>query len=438
MTTTEKTGKFLLGAGTGAIIGLGALAFISLSLPMERPAAVVAPDAGPDAGPDDIPAVSARTEDAPSLASDLDPSSLIENPTAPETADFAKAPAEIPLSEATSGGDTEAGLLRAAPRTESIVSEPSTPPEPTVLDDDVAGMIAPEFADPAAPTSLTPVAPLPRVSDLPTVGRLPQIQRDPAPIEDKGPANSPAPQVPEVRLGAETSPTTDQVTSDKPPMIAFARAFSNSPAKPVFAIVLIDDGAPGLDREALAALPFPVSFALDPLTENAQAHAAIYRAGGQEVIMLGTGVPEAGNASDVEIALGVMEETLPQSVAVMDLPGRVFQNNRPMASLVVPGIEAQGRGLLTWDEGLNAANQIAQRSGLASGVIFRNLDGGGESQPVIRRYLDRAAFKAAQDGRVIVAGSTASDTVAALIEWTLEGRAATVALAPITAALNTP
>jgi polysaccharide deacetylase 2 family uncharacterized protein YibQ len=56
---------------------------------------------------------------------------------------------------------------------------------------------------------------------------------------------------------------------------------------------------------------------------------------------------------------------------------------------------------------------------------------------VIRRYLDRAAFKAAQEGRVVVVGRTRPETVAALLEWTVEGRAATVALAPLTAALST-
>ena len=63
-------------------------------------------------------------------------------------------------------------------------------------------------------------------------------------------------------------------------------------------------------------------------------------------------------------------------------------------------------------------------------VAFRDLDGDGEAAPVIRRYLDRAAFKAAQEGRVTVVGRTRPETVAALLEWTVEGRAATVALAP--------
>ena len=60
----------------------------------------------------------------------------------------------------------------------------------------------------------------------------------------------------------------------------------------------------------------------------------------------------------------------------------------------------------------------------------------GESPAVMRRYLDRAAFKAAQDGRVIVAAKASADTMAALLEWTVEGRAGTVALAPASALLK--
>ena len=107
-----------------------------------------------------------------------------------------------------------------------------------------------------------------------------------------------------------------------------------------------------------------------------------------------------------------------------------------MATQVVPILKAQGRGLISWDRGLNAADQVARREGLPSGMVFRKLDAGGENKAAVRRALDRAAFKAAQDGRVMVIGQTLPDTVAAVMEWAVEGRSASVALAPVSAVLT--
>jgi polysaccharide deacetylase 2 family uncharacterized protein YibQ len=126
---------------------------------------------------------------------------------------------------------------------------------------------------------------------------------------------------------------------------------------------------------------------------------------------------------------------LDQAVAVMDLGADGFQDNRPLATMVVPLIKEQGRGLVTFDKGLNAADQVARRDGVPAAMIFRDLDADGEDTPLIRRYLDRAAFKAAQDGQVVVVGSTRPEMIAALMEWSVEGRGASVAMAPISAVL---
>nr|WP_283258387.1 divergent polysaccharide deacetylase family protein [Pseudomonas sp. GX19020] len=221
------------------------------------------------------------------------------------------------------------------------------------------------------------------------------------------------------------------------PRLLFARDFENPANKPRFAVILLDDGSPELDRAALADLPFAVSFAIDPQLPNAAEIAALYRAAGQEVIMVASGLPKGAVASDVAVAFGAMAQVLPEAVATMDAPGRSFQADRPLASLVVPEIAAQGRGLITWNIGLNAADQVAKREDVPAAVIFRDLDAEGEEAPVIRRYLDRAAFKAAQDGGVTVFGRAShAATVTALLEWAVEGRAASVELAPVTAMLD--
>jgi polysaccharide deacetylase 2 family uncharacterized protein YibQ len=239
---------------------------------------------------------------------------------------------------------------------------------------------------------------------------------------------------------AEATPAADAPTAapdlDTRPVTQFAAAFENLDGKPTFAIVLIDPGTADLDREALATLPFPVTFALDPLDPETPARAAIYRSADKEVVMLATGIAEGAQASDVEVAFQTMAQALPEAVAVMDLADPTFQDRRPLASIVVPVVGAQGRGVLTWDQGLNAADQVARRDDVPAAVVFRDIGSAGADSAAIRRLLDRAVFKAGQDGRVAVAGTASPETVAALLEWTVEGRAATVALAPLTAVLT--
>jgi hypothetical protein len=152
--------------------------------------------------------------------------------------------------------------------------------------------------------------------------------------------------------------------------------------------------------------------------------------------MLASGLPSGANASDISVSLEAMAAVLPESVALVDLENGGFQGNRTLATQVLAVVADQGRGVISWDRGLNAASQVARREGIRNALVFRALDGGEESSPVIRRYLDRAAFKAAQDGRVVVSGTTRPETVAALLEWAVEGRAATVALAPATAVMT--
>jgi uncharacterized protein len=152
--------------------------------------------------------------------------------------------------------------------------------------------------------------------------------------------------------------------------------------------------------------------------------------------MLATGIPEGATPADLEQTFQAHAAALPEAVAVIDLADAGFQNDRQLATQLVPILAAQGRGLLTWDKGLNAADQVARREALPTAMVFRSLDAEGEDAAVIRRYLDRAAFKAAQEGAVTVVGQARPETVAALLEWAVEGRASTVALAPVSAVLT--
>lgn len=302
-------------------------------------------------------------------------------------------------------------LLTPAPQAPAISKADPAPPVVSAVQDPPR-LLTPD-GDPGLPGKMAVVLPdaQPKSSNLPQIGAAPEDAT----------AEQPLPE------------TT--VIDDLPPIAAFARPFENTEAKPLFAILLVDDGSATLDRATLAALPFPVTFVVDPQAPNAAEAAAIYRAGLQEVVMTATGLPEGTEAADIERSFEANATTLPETVAVIDTGPQGRLEDRTVAAAVVPILQDQGRGLITYDAGLNAADQAARRAALPTVALFRVLDAEGESQSTIRRYLDRAAFKAAQEGKVVVIGSTRPETVAALLEWTVEGRAASVALAPVTAVL---
>ncbi len=344
---------------------------------------------------------------APSVVANAatDPSAALP-PMAPEIpgAEIAPKPADLPPA--------------SVPAPQDDLLQPVTPKPETTQPDAAA---TPEIA--ALPEALQPdqnatLAPTPSLGDQAAgvvTDRLPRIGADPA-------ADAAA-------LAAPPAP--DQ--ADLPPMERYARAFSGADGKPLFAILLDDTGDTGVNRQELAAMSLPLSIVIDPLSEGAAERAAIWRAGGQEVIMTASGIPSGATASDLEQTFQALATALPEAVAVIDADGLTFQDNRPLATEVVPILAGQGRGLVTFDRGLNAADQVARRENLGAATIFRRLDGDGEDSPVIRRYLDRAAFKAAQDGRVAVIGTLRPATIAAILEWAVEGKSATVTLAPITA-----
>jgi polysaccharide deacetylase 2 family uncharacterized protein YibQ len=376
------------------------------------------------------PEVNAAIDAPPPVTPDLAPAKIAASSDPVATS-------EAPVLQPPTASPDALPLGAQAPPPPPVEQALDVPPSPPVTPQAEANpsentaIIAPEAPaiDPAPTAPETDVAALPLVRPAPGFGgvvtgvrngRLPSIGND-------APADS---------TTTEAAAESDADTSSLPPVERFARAFENPASKPVFAILLVDTDGPDLDRDALANLPFPVSFVLDPSAPYAASAAALYRKAGQEVVMLATGLPIGATAVDIAVTFEEHARNLPEAVAVVDIESAGFQGNRTLAAQVLGVIADQGRGVLSWDRGLNAASQIARREGLHNATIYRRLDAEGESTPTIRRLLDRAAFKSAQDGRVVVFGETRPETIAALLEWAVEGRAATVALAPITAAMT--
>jgi hypothetical protein len=123
-------------------------------------------------------------------------------------------------------------------------------------------------------------------------------------------------------------------------------------------------------------------------------------------------------------------------VAVLEGPETGLQGGREMSDQVSAIMAATGHGIVWQPKGLDTAQKLAAREGVASQTLFRDFDSEGQTPSMIRRFLDQAAFRADQQGAVIMVGRLRPDTISALLLWGLQDRASRVAVAPISAVLR--
>lgn len=488
----------LAGMLTGAVVGAAGLAGLSLVMPLpQRPAA---PQVAHSEAPPDAPALAASESALPPPAApapDL-PGADLPAPvaaTAPEPA-----PAE-PAADGAETAEALPGVSDAGSADETADTEPTEPAPELARLSDAAPLLRPEAAPlPLAPApqaallsppsdpGLAPPEPAagsdradPPPSAPPPLA-VPERPAAPAPSEDdkahaeagtepvgaaqadagaprsEGEGGLPRRIEPNQGLsGAVEGVRADRLPRIGDPAAATARlaegaraltspgalelnrkSFANPLNRPPFAVLLLDEGKVALtDLPTLAASGLPLTLVLDPAAPEAGERARIWRAAGQEVALLATGVASGATETDGEVVMEALARAVPEALALVSPPGGgALQRERSAAAAVVPALKMRGYGLVTWDEGLNAGDQVARREGLPAAVIFRDLNGRDESGPVMLRYLDRAAFKAQQDGRAVVFARLEPATLETLLSWSLTARAASLALAPLSAVLK--
>ena len=200
--------------------------------------------------------------------------------------------------------------------------------------------------------------------------------------------------------------------------------------RPLMSIILIDTGEYNIGPEALASFPYPISFAIDPLRDDALEAAERYRSEGFELLIVAD-LPESGDASLVDVALVPTIDSIPGAVGILEGTNGGLQGNMELAESVLKMVEDTGNGLVLRPKGLNAAQQQADGRDLPVETMFRDFDASGQNASVIRRFLDQAAFKARQEGSVIMVGRLRPATISALLLWGLQDRASSVALTPV-------
>src|SRR6056297_742497 len=431
------------------------------------------PETVPARRPSDVTAVTPEGDtpdlQTPDEAEDDAPEETVAAPVpAPATGDAiaaldAPVDADAPDAPASSGGDTAPQVAFApelnAPESETglnISTEPAQPPVPTV---------------PQVNSALEPAAPAPDAgeeapeardnetaeADRPQVRRLvpdtpdstvdqqeedsaalsrPIIGTPAASLTDRNPGNSA--RLPSIGGGADAAdPSPEDMTADddsRPPLQRFAAEIDSDPSLPRMAIGLIDDGKGPLGPDALDGFPFPVTFAIDPGQPDAAERMSAYRAAGYEVATL-VDLPQAAQPTDVEQILAGAVAAVPEAVALIEAPGGGLQSGRDTTQQATSFAAESGHGLVFLPNGLNTAQAIAERENVASASILRDFDGESQDARTKRRFLDGAAFRARQDGSVVMLGRLTPDTLSALLLWSLQDRAASVAMVPVSTIL---
>ncbi|NOE32752.1 MULTISPECIES: divergent polysaccharide deacetylase family protein [unclassified Ruegeria] len=383
---------------------------------------------GLESSSDTQPEVGAAAEavDQPEAAVATEVSVVTEAPAAPPEPSLAPA---APQDEAEPAviDDTPTPPVEEPQTTEVALVEPKQDPLPqtTVDTEEVnpfeSSPIAVEGDEEILPRKLPRIAALPQIGgeqEVPvssTIGKrvVPLTERDDEPVVEQASAEEAAP-------------------AGKP-IERYAAKFENPEAKPLMSIILIDDeGAFGV--EALQDFPYPISFAVNPSDPDAAEKMARHRAAGFEVMALAD-LPEAATAQDAEVSLSVWLDTLPETVGILEGVNSGIHGNRKLADQVAEIAAGTGRGLITQDNGLNTVQKLAARNGTPSGVVFRDIDGARQDPKVMRRFLDQAAFRAGQEGAVVMLGRVRPETISALLLWGLEDRGSRVAMAPISAVM---
>ncbi|TCP42876.1 polysaccharide deacteylase family 2 protein [Rhodovulum marinum] len=389
------------------------------------------------------PAAESRRETQTAQAADAAPGSPAPQPDLPETVtDPAPAPRMDTAAARTADTAPPVEPERAAPVAQSsddggpgVAEQPRVRPLPGLPADAPTQDTAEDPSDVAGETGLRVPAPGATVgtTDI-RIGRLPTV-------------NEAAPEPPAAAEVVTAAPAESAQAADAPaeePAIALgalarnAVPFQTESDRPLFSVILIDAGEQGLDRETLMTFSFPVTFAVDPTRPDAAEAMAAYRAAGYEVVALASALPAGAVPSDLEVVLTAQRALLDRAVAVLDVASGGFQDDRALTAQMVAFAGETGHGLVTYDRGLNSAARLAGQAGVPQATVFRVIDDDRPNAPTIRRVLDRAVFKARQDGHVVMVGHSYSDTVTALYSWALEAEAEQVTLAPVSAVLRQP
>ena len=210
--------------------------------------------------------------------------------------------------------------------------------------------------------------------------------------------------------------------------LKFTKKFSAPADQALIAIVLAERDEPQLDLDAVLNLGFPVSVAIDSLSQNAKIRMQGYRSKDYEVLTH-TNQPTQGMG---QVSLTDQIAVLSDSLGFWDAGGSgPEQSLRSLRVLIAELITNQ----------LGYVGQTAdtvtslQDTGLAAGQVSVYIDQDTIRVADIFEQLDAAGQSATDTGQAIIALDLRDDTLDILRFWLRHSRSAQISIAPLSTVL---
>lgn len=332
-------------------------------------------------------------------------------PTSPETGLAAPAAPERPRLP------TITSALPSRPQTET---QSAAPTQPKIERGDAGATLAPSLGSGQILVPSDPTAPALRRDD------------QTAPTEDTTNATVPTDQADETAL---KQVSVEAIETEEPygkAIDLYARDGVSDEDKPKLSIVLLTDQLNAIDPNLVQALPIPVTFAVDPVSPSADALLLSLRELEQEAVILADLPPEAV-VQDVDVALTALVDLLPQTIGVIERQAGALQQSRDVMLHIPEVLNRTGHGLVVYEKGLNTLAKEAVKAGTPVATIYRDLDGADQNERTIRRFLDGAAFRAANSPSepIVVLARLRPETMSAILIWALQDRAQKTAVVPV-------
>ena len=242
----------------------------------------------------------------------------------------------------------------------------------------------------------------------------------------------PTDQIDETKLGPVMVEAIETPVAYGKAIDLYARNKISVEGKPKLSIVLLTDQLSVIDPNLLQVLPIPVTFAVDPENPAADTLLISLREREQEAVILADLPPEAA-VQDVDVALTALVDLLPQTIGVIERQAGALQQSRDVTLHVPEVLNRTGHGLVVYEKGLNTLAKEAGKAGTPVATIYRDLDGADQNERTIRRFLDGAAFRAANSPSepIVVLARLRPETMSAILIWALQDRAQKTAVVPV-------